>query len=141
MLPLIIRVLLVVVLTGLGGSLRAHEVKPLAAEQLEEYKLDPAFYKKGTWVEDILIATSEKVSDAAHLEAAYQAAEVGALEPLKTGPGWAHQVAVSALEAQGILAREAGRVSDSVGFFEGALEIAGDDNVMAAQALLGLASS
>ena len=72
MLPLIIRVLLVVVLTGLGGSLRAHEVKPLAAGQLEEYKLDPAFYKKGTWVEDILIATSEKVSDAAHLEAAYQ---------------------------------------------------------------------
>ena len=72
MLPLIIRFFLVVGLTGLGGSLRAHEVKPLAAGQLEEYKLDPAFYKKGTWVEDILIATSEKVSDAAHLEAAYQ---------------------------------------------------------------------
>ena len=72
MLPLIIRFFLVVGLTGLGGSLRAHEVKPLDGGQLEEYKLDPAFYKKGTWVEDILIATSEKVSDAAHLEAAYQ---------------------------------------------------------------------
>ena len=37
----------------------------------EEYKLDTSFYKKATYVQDILIATSDKVSDYAHLEAAY----------------------------------------------------------------------
>ena len=60
------------VLAGFWGSLLAHEVKPLTPGQLEEYELDPKFYKKGTWVQDILIATSGKVSDYAHLEAAYQ---------------------------------------------------------------------
>ena len=55
-----------------GGALLAHEVKPLTPGELKEYELDPAFYKKGTWVQDILIATSGKVSDFAHLEAAYQ---------------------------------------------------------------------
>ena len=49
-----------------------HEVRPLTAAECEEYKLDPAFYKKGTWVQEILIATSEKVSDYTHLESAYQ---------------------------------------------------------------------
>lgn len=49
----------------------AHEVKPLSQEMCEEYGLDPAFYKKGTMVQDILIATSEKVTDYTHLEAAY----------------------------------------------------------------------
>ncbi len=87
MLPLIIRVLLVVVLTGLGGSLRAHEVKPLAAGQLEEYKLDPAFYKKGTWVEDILIATSEKVSDAARPSAGTRSSGCGAPCTASPEPG------------------------------------------------------
>ncbi|BCX46788.1 hypothetical protein HAHE_06960 [Haloferula helveola] len=50
----------------------AHEVLPVTDEQAEEYKLDRDFFKKGTMVEDILIATSDKVSDYAHLEAAYQ---------------------------------------------------------------------
>ena len=49
----------------------AHEVKPLTAEQREEYELDPAFYKKATLVDGILIATSGTVSDHTHLEAAY----------------------------------------------------------------------
>ena len=44
----------------------------LSEEQKKEYLLDGKFYKKGTYVQDILIATSEKVSDLAHLEAAYQ---------------------------------------------------------------------
>ena len=60
------------ILLGLGSLVSAHEVKPLTKEQRDEYKLDPAFYKKGTLVQDILIATSEKVSDYTHLEAAYQ---------------------------------------------------------------------
>lgn len=49
----------------------AFEVKPLTEEQCTEYKLDPIFYKKGTLVQDILIATSEQVPDYTHLEAAY----------------------------------------------------------------------
>jgi hypothetical protein len=49
----------------------AHEVKPLTKEQAAEYKLDSAFFKKATMVQDILIATSGKVSDYTHLEAAY----------------------------------------------------------------------
>ncbi len=47
------------------------QVKPISVEQAREYKLDAKFYKKGTLVQNILIATSEKVSDLAHLEAAY----------------------------------------------------------------------
>jgi len=47
------------------------QVKPVSAEQAKEYKLDAKFYKKGTLVQNILIATSERVSDFAHLEAAY----------------------------------------------------------------------
>jgi len=47
------------------------QVKPVTAEQAAEYKLDTAFYKKCTLVQDILIATSEKVPDVVHLEAAY----------------------------------------------------------------------
>ncbi len=49
----------------------AFEVKPLTEQQSTEYKLDPTFYKKGTMVQDILIATSEHVPDVTHLEAAY----------------------------------------------------------------------
>jgi len=48
-----------------------HEVKPISEAQARTYKLDTAFYKKGTMVQDILIATSDRVSDYAHLEAAY----------------------------------------------------------------------
>jgi len=48
------------------------EVKPLTDEQAEVYGLDTAFYKKCTRVQNILIATSDGVSDYALLEAAYQ---------------------------------------------------------------------
>ena len=49
-----------------------HRVKPLTEKQAAEYQLDTAFYKKCTMVQDILIATSKRVSDLTHLEAAYQ---------------------------------------------------------------------
>ena len=49
-----------------------YEVKPLTDEQATEYKLDASFYKKCTQVQNILIATSRRVSDHAHREAAYQ---------------------------------------------------------------------
>ena len=57
--------------SALVAAAPAHEVKPLAKELAAEYKLDPAFFKKGTMVQDILIATSGKVADHTHLEAAY----------------------------------------------------------------------
>ena len=49
----------------------AHETKPLSEDQLKVHKLDGKFFKKGTEVEGILIATSERVSDYAHAESAY----------------------------------------------------------------------
>ena len=49
-----------------------YEVKPLTESQASEYKLDTSFYRKATLVQDILIATSVKVSDVAHHETAYQ---------------------------------------------------------------------
>lgn len=49
-----------------------YKTKPLTDAQLEEYKLDASFYKKGTMVDGILIATSDKVSDLTHHETAYQ---------------------------------------------------------------------
>jgi hypothetical protein len=49
-----------------------YEVKPLTESQAREYKLDTGFYRKATQVQDILIATSAKVSDLAHQETAYQ---------------------------------------------------------------------
>ncbi len=48
-----------------------YQVQPLSEELATEYDLDTSFYKKATYVQDILIATSDKVSDYAHLEAAY----------------------------------------------------------------------
>ena len=48
------------------------KVQPVSEAQATEYKLDPKFFKKATLVQDILIATSEKVSDFTHREAAYQ---------------------------------------------------------------------
>jgi hypothetical protein len=53
---------------GYGGE---YEVKGLSEEQYVEYGLDRDFFKKGTVVQDILIATSDKVSDYTHKEAAY----------------------------------------------------------------------
>ena len=46
-------------------------VKDLSKSDSEKYKLDPEFYKKTTMVQGILIASSDKVSDHAHLETAY----------------------------------------------------------------------
>lgn len=61
----------IVLSSGLVSMAAAHEVKPLAKEQAEEYKLDPSFFKKATMAQGILIATSAKVTDYTHLEAAY----------------------------------------------------------------------
>ena len=58
--------------SGFSFSASAHEVKPLSEAEAKEYELDVSFYKKCTLVQGILIATSERVSDYAHLEAAYQ---------------------------------------------------------------------
>ena len=49
-----------------------YRVSQLDKEQAAAYMLDTSFYKKGTLVEGIFIATSDKVSDHAHREAAYQ---------------------------------------------------------------------
>lgn len=63
-------------------SASAYEVKPITPEQASEYKLDSAFFKKGTVTQDILIATSERVADVAHKEAAYLFDKVmGTLKP------------------------------------------------------------
>ncbi|NBV55954.1 MAG: hypothetical protein EBR70_05145, partial [Verrucomicrobia bacterium] len=51
-------------------------VPGLTAEQATEYKLDPKFYRKATLAEGILIATSGKVADHTHREAAYQFSQV-----------------------------------------------------------------
>jgi len=53
-------------------SASAYEVKPIGKEQAAEYGLDMDFFKKGTLAQNILIATSGKVSDFTHKEAAYQ---------------------------------------------------------------------
>ena len=50
----------------------AFPIKPVTPEQIAEYKLDAAFFKKATLVQNILIATSDKVSDFTHRESAYQ---------------------------------------------------------------------
>jgi hypothetical protein len=49
----------------------AWEVKPLGAEIAAKYQLDAGFYRKVTEVQGILIATSERVSDLTHREAAH----------------------------------------------------------------------
>ncbi|MDP6544907.1 MAG: hypothetical protein QGH60_13010 [Phycisphaerae bacterium] len=49
-----------------------YKIAPPTAAQAAEYKLDTKFYKKCTMVQDILIATSNGVSDYALREAAYQ---------------------------------------------------------------------
>ena len=53
------------------GLQAGHETKPLTEKQLKVHKLDGKFFKKGTEVEGILIATSDRVSDHAHAESAY----------------------------------------------------------------------
>jgi hypothetical protein len=76
----------------LDGSLNAraaesgYVVKPLSDEQAVEYKLDQSFYKKCTLVQQILIATSDKVSDYAHLETAYLFDQImGSIDPQVAG--------------------------------------------------------
>lgn len=49
-----------------------YQVQPISPAVAAEYKLDQNFYKKATLAQNILIVTSEKVPDVAHLEAAYQ---------------------------------------------------------------------
>ena len=67
------QILFVLLTVGFGFSAQAvYEVKPLTESQAREYKLDTSFYRKATLVQDILIATSAKVSDLAHQETAYQ---------------------------------------------------------------------
>ena len=68
------KLVFIVLLTG-GFCFSAqaiYEVKPLTESQASEYKLDTSFYRKATLVQNILIATSAKVSDLAHQETAYQ---------------------------------------------------------------------
>lgn len=65
-----------------GASAAEFEVRALSDEQEKEYLLDGTFYEKGTAVQEILIASSGKVSDLAHLEAAYQFDKVmSSIEP------------------------------------------------------------
>ena len=49
-----------------------YKIAPLTKATAEKYKLDTNFYKKSTMVQNILIATSVKVSDHAIGETAYQ---------------------------------------------------------------------
>ena len=53
-------------------SAQEYSVEPLSEAIATEYNLDQSFYRKSTMAEGILIATSENVSDTAHLEAAWQ---------------------------------------------------------------------
>ncbi|MDP7020452.1 MAG: ThuA domain-containing protein [Pirellulaceae bacterium] len=57
---------------GVKVAAADYEISPISAELAKEYGLEREFYKKGTLVQDILIATSDQVSDHAHREAAYQ---------------------------------------------------------------------
>ena len=49
-----------------------YSVKPITDQQATQYDLDTQFYKKATMAEGVLVATSNRVSDHAHREAAYQ---------------------------------------------------------------------
>lgn len=67
--------LIALAFAAVAPTLRADGTFPINAvtpEQIAEYKLDAAFFKKATLVQNILIATSDKVSDFTHREAAYQ---------------------------------------------------------------------
>jgi hypothetical protein len=63
--------LLGIVHSSFSAQDAAFQVKPLSEEQAVEYQLDASFYKKCTQVQDILIASSDRVSDYAHRETAY----------------------------------------------------------------------
>ncbi|MCB1100468.1 MAG: hypothetical protein KDN22_33195 [Verrucomicrobiae bacterium] len=55
-----------------SGDESTFKVEPVTAEYVKGYLLSGSFYKKATVVQNILIATSENVTDLALLEAAYQ---------------------------------------------------------------------
>lgn len=64
-------------LTLLSAPLASRAAEPVTVGQVteelaKEYDLDPSFYAKATMVDGILIATSKRVPDVAHQEAAYQ---------------------------------------------------------------------
>lgn len=60
-----------VLLFAISVNAAPHKVEALSDEIAKEYHLDPKFYTKTTMASGILIATSEKVTDTTHLEAAY----------------------------------------------------------------------
>lgn len=68
---LIVLAILTVSLRSAGAADSVVEIKPVSEELAKEYKLKPEYYRKCALVQDILIATSDKVSDYAILEAAY----------------------------------------------------------------------
>ncbi|MEL6345283.1 MAG: protein kinase [Myxococcota bacterium] len=74
----------------------------------------------------------------ANLASALQVAQQG-LGPSGGGEPWRRKVAVIALEAQGMIAQERGHTEEGAALFEQALVIAGDDDRLAAGAMLGLA--
>ena len=49
-----------------------YRIASLTEEQMDQYELDGSFYRKVAYVQGILIATSDRVSDLAIKEAAYQ---------------------------------------------------------------------
>lgn len=51
-----------VVCTRVNAADMTFVVQPVSETQAADYKLDPAFFKKATLVQDILIATSAHVS-------------------------------------------------------------------------------
>ena len=68
---LLAALLLIVGSAATHAAAPAFEIKPVSDELAKEYTLDKAFYKKCTLVHNILIATSDKVSDYTHREAAH----------------------------------------------------------------------
>jgi len=65
-------VILILATTLTIASAATYQVKPLTEELRNAYLVDGSFYKKGIVIQNILIATSDTVSDHALLEAAYQ---------------------------------------------------------------------
>jgi len=85
-LPLLIGFFLIASCLPAWSADQAYQVKPLTDAQAAEYKLAPSFYKKCTEVQEILIATSEKVSNFAHLETAYLFDQImGSIDPEVAG--------------------------------------------------------
>ena len=71
-LAVLLPILAALTMAGCISPGATYQVRPVNKEQAEAYELDTGFYTKGTLVQGIFIATSDKVSDHAHREAAYQ---------------------------------------------------------------------